>query len=171
VADPFIGEIRLYGFNFAPVGWAFCDGSLLSISQNTALFSLLGTTFGGDGRATFALPDLRSRVPVNMGQGPGLSGYTIGQSGGVEKVDLTAAQVAAHTHPLLANGGGATGQRAGGAVLATAGSPIYAASTDGTSMNAGAVGPNSGGQPFTILPPSLALNFCIALQGVFPSRS
>jgi microcystin-dependent protein len=171
MANPYLGEIRMFGFNFAPVGWAMCNGQLLPISQNTALFSLLGTQYGGNGQNTFALPDLRSRVAVHQGQGPGLSSYVIGESIGVEAVTLTQNQMPQHVHSVTANGAPGTASRPNDAVPARAGSSIYAPAPDGTVMNAGMIGPTGGGQPFGVRQPLLTLNFCIALQGIFPSRN
>jgi microcystin-dependent protein len=169
VAEPFLGEIRTFAFNFAPQGWAFCDGRLLPISQNTALFSLVGTFYGGDGIATFALPDLRGRVGVNMGQGPGLSPYQLGEVAGVETVTLTVGQLPAHSHEVAANAAEFTTTHPGGHVLALGGS--YAAAPDGTTLNAGTIVAAGGSQPHTNIQPFLGLNFCIAMQGIFPSRN
>lgn len=171
MSEPFLGEIRTFGFNFAPLGWAFCAGQLLPISQNTALFSLLGTFYGGDGIQTFALPDLRGRVGINQGQGPGLSPYDLGEVSGSETVTLTSAQMPGHTHAAVANGSPATSSHPDGAVPARTGSSQYAAAPDGTAMNAGMIGPAGGSQPFSNIQPFLCLNFCIALQGIFPSRN
>jgi microcystin-dependent protein len=171
MSDPFVGEIRTFGFNFAPQGWAMCNGQLLSISQNTALFSLLGTNYGGDGRSTFALPNLQSRVPIHQGQGAGLSPYVIGTAGGVESVSLTGSQGASHGHLIGASGGDATAGRPGGAVLARTADEIYGASPDGTTLNATTVQPSAGGTPHNNIQPYLVLNFCIALFGIFPSRN
>jgi microcystin-dependent protein len=171
VSDPFLGEIRMFGFNFAPRGWAFCAGQVLSIAQNTALFALIGTFYGGDGISTFALPDLRSRVGINQGQGAGLSPYVIGESGGLENVTLSTQQLPQHNHPLQVNNSPAAGDKPAGNVLARTGSPAYASSTDGTAMNASMNPFTGGGQPHPNIQPFLALNFCIALQGIFPSRN
>jgi microcystin-dependent protein len=171
VADPFVGEIRTFGFNFAPTGWAMCNGQLLPISQNTALFSLLGTFYGGDGITTFALPDLRGRVGIHQGQGPGLSPYELGEVSGSERVTLITVQMPAHRHGLIANAGTAGVSRPDGAVLARTGTNTYAAAPDGTAMNAGAIGQAGGSQPFGIIEPFLCVNFCIALFGIFPSRN
>lgn len=158
----------MFGFNFAPRSWAFCDGQLLPISQNTALFSLLGTTYGGDGRTTFALPDLRGRVPLHEGTGPGLSSYLLGQKGGLENVTLTTAQIPAHTHsPQCSSDDPNSGSPANG-FPAAVGTPIYS-TTQNASM--GATGSAGGSQSHENRPPYLALNFCIALQGIFPSRN
>ena len=168
MSEPFIGEIRMVGFNFAPRSWAFCDGQILSISQNTALFSLLGTTYGGDGRTTFALPDLRGRVPLHPGNGPGLSSYTLGQKSGVETVNLTQNQIPAHSHfPLCSSDDPNSGSPTSG-YSAAVGTPIYSTSQNG---NMGATSSVGGSQAHENRQPYLAINFCIALQGLFPSRS
>jgi microcystin-dependent protein len=167
VAEPFLGMIILFGGNFAPRGWAFCNGQLLAINQNTALFSLLGTTYGGNGTTTFALPDLRGRVPLHFGQGPGLSSYVEGQVGGVENVTLLANQMPAHTHSQPATAGDETTNRPNAAVPARGG--VYASSPDGS--NLAATTSAGGGQPHTNLQPYLTLNYCIALEGIFPSRN
>lgn len=172
---PFVGEIHMFAGNFAPVGWAFCDGALIPITQNTALFSLLGTTYGGNGTSNFALPDLRGRAPLHNGQGPGLSSYSQGQTGGSENIALTAAQMPAHTHNLAAS-----------SAAGTSASPIgqtWAAGASGTKQystpaNAGTTVPmntamlaNSGSNtPHNNMQPSLAINYIIALQGIFPAR-
>ena|SRR5438128_8975221 len=170
MASPFIGQITLFAGNFAPRGWAFCNGQLLSIAQNTALFSILGTTYGGNGQTTFALPDLRGRVPVHAGQGPGLSNYDLGQQGGAESVTLTTAQMPAHTHPANANDSAATTNRPGGGVPARGGS--YADAPDGsTTLDPAAVGSAGGDQPHTNVQPYTTLNYIIAIEGIFPSRN
>ena len=172
MSEPFVGEIRMFGFNFAPQGWALCNGQLLPISQNTALFSLLGTTYGGDGRTTFALPDMRSRVPVCQGQGPGLSSYAEGQAGGAETVTLAAAQMPGHTHPVKASSSAAASDQPEGRALARSASHIYTAKPDAsTVMNTDMLGDAGGSQPHDNIQPYLAVNFCIALNGIFPSRS
>jgi microcystin-dependent protein len=171
VSEPFVGEIRMFGFNFPPQGWALCDGQLLSISQNAALFSLLGTTYGGDGESTFALPDLRSRVPVSQGQGEGLSSYAEGQAGGTETVTLAAAQMPAHTHAVSASSSPAASERPAGRVLARSPDHSYIPEPDtDTVMNAKMIGAAGNSQPHDNIQPYLVLNFCIALQGVFPAR-
>jgi microcystin-dependent protein len=171
VSEPFVGEIRMFGFNFPPQGWALCDGQLLPISQNAALFSLLGTTYGGDGESTFALPDLRSRVPVSQGQGEGLSSYAEGQAGGTETVTLAAAQMPAHTHAVSASSSPAASERPAGRVLARSPDHSYIPEPDtDTVMNAKMIGETGNSQPHDNIQPYLALNFCIALQGVFPAR-
>jgi microcystin-dependent protein len=171
VSEPFVGEIRMFGFNFAPQGWAQCNGQLLPISQNTALFSLLGTTYGGNGTTTFALPNLQSRVPIHQGQGTGLSPYGQGQAGGTETVSLAAAQMPGHTHLVKASSSAAAADRPGGRVLARSGSHIYAPEPDtSTVMNADMLGGAGGGEPHDNIQPYLAVNFCIALEGIFPAR-
>lgn len=173
MSEPFIGEIRAFGFNFAPRGWATCDGQLLGISPNTALFSLLGTTYGGNGQTTFALPDLRGRVPIHAGQGPGLSPYTQGQVGGTEAVTLGTGELPAHSHGVRA-ASQANSIRPLNAVLApvaSSGFSTYASATDGTPMNPDMVAPTGGGQPHANVQPYLVLNYCIALEGIFPARN
>jgi microcystin-dependent protein len=176
VAEPFIGEIRAFPFNFAPIGWAMCNGQLLSISQNTALFSLLGTFYGGDGRSNFALPNLQGSAPLDQGQGPGLTSRDMGEVGGEQAVTLLLSQIPSHTHQ--ASGVAANGDQASpaGNTWASAHSGpktkdnIYS-STAGATMNAQALAVAGGSQPHDNMPPYLALNFCIALQGIFPARS
>jgi microcystin-dependent protein len=169
--DPFIGEIRMFGFGFVPQGWAACDGQLLPIAQNAALFSLLGTTYGGDGQTTFALPDLRSRVPVCQGQGPGLSPYAPGQAGGTETVTLAAAQMPGHSHPVEASTSPAgSGQPAGRTLARSAGHTYTARPGTRTAMNAAMLGQTGGSQPHGNIQPYLAVTYCIATEGIFPSR-
>ena len=171
--DPLLASIILFAGNFAPRGWAFCQGQLLPISQNQALFSLLGTTYGGNGQTTFALPDLRGRAPIGMGQGPGLSNIDLGQSGGAESVTLTSSQMPSHTHALNAvtdNGDGSTPTNS---LLAHSGAldKEFKANTNGnTTMHPTAIGAAGGSQPASIVSPYLGMNYIIALQGVFPSR-
>jgi microcystin-dependent protein len=169
--DVFLGSLMLVGFNFAPTGFALCQGQLLSISQNTALFSLLGTTYGGDGRTTFALPNLQGNLVVSQGQGPGLNPYTIGETGGSANVTLTSATVPPHSHSVLAAKGGGTTSSPAGTALAEA--AIYAAAGQAASpMNAQALGgPVGNGQPHNNMMPYLTLNWIIAMQGIFPPRS
>jgi microcystin-dependent protein len=169
VSEPFLGEIRAVGFNFPPVGWAVCAGQLMSIAQNTALFSLLGTQYGGDGVSTFALPDLRGRVPNGAGQGPGLNNYVQGQVGGAENVTLTNAQLPNHTHPIHTNAGLPTTDSPSNAVLSGGGS--YSDTPDGTTLSPTAVGAAGSSQPVSILNPYLTMNWIIALQGIFPSQN
>ena len=172
MAEPFLGEIRMFGFNFAPVGWAFCNGQLLPISQNTALFSLLGTFYGGNGTTNFALPNLQSRVAIHNGQGSGLSSYDIGQAGGTETVTLLPAQMPAHSHSVHADANEARSADPVGHLLAKAATHVYTGRPAGsTLMNSGMVGDSGGGEPHSNIQPYLVLNFCIALQGIFPARS
>lgn len=174
--DPFLGEIRMFAGNFAPRGWATCDGQILPIAQNTALFSLLGTTYGGNGQTTFALPDLRGRVPVHVGQGPGLSPYSLGQSAGSENVTLTSGQMPGHTHTLNASSAGGDAGSPQNAVSAmvtdTQGNAFngYTASPN-TTMSPQAIAPAGGNQPHANIQPFLCLTFIIALEGIFPSRN
>jgi microcystin-dependent protein len=173
MADPFIAEIRIFGFNFAPRNWAFCDGQLLPIAQNTALFSLLGTYFGGNGVSTFALPNLQGRAAMSHGQGPGLSPRFLGESGGAAAVTLTSAQLPSHTHAVnVASGAGGQADRANarGNVLGIPADATYAAGAQ-VAMGPTSVGFTGGGQPHNNMPPYLVMNFCIALQGVFPPRN
>ena len=167
--DPFIGELRLFGFNFAPRGWALCNGQLLAISQNTALFSLLGTMYGGNGQTTFALPDLRGRAPLAFGQGPGLTNRDQGEVGGVEAVTLTAATLAPHGHTVAASSTPTTKNPSGGVPSVTAAGSSYGTTTD-LSMSPSMIGGGGSGQPHENMPPYLVLNWCIALEGIFPAR-
>lgn len=172
MSEPFLGEIRIFSFNFAPRGWAFCNGQIMSIAQNTALFSLLGTTYGGDGRTTFALPNLQSRVPLHFGHGAGLSSYSLGEQGGQETVTLATGQMPSHSHQAMGSTAGGSADSPAGAVMAQASRlNIYGSPQSLTPMAAQAVGAAGGNQPHENRPPYLALNFCIALQGIFPSRS
>lgn len=173
MAEPFIGSIVLFCGNFAPKGWATCDGQLLSIAQNSALFAILGTTFGGDGRTTFALPDLRGRVPLHPGSGPGLSAYTLGQVAGVESVTLQVPQLPAHNHTFAtpcSDGAPSTPSPVGAVSANQDQTPFYAAS--GSAAMAPSVSSLAGGgQGHENRQPLLAINFIIALEGIFPSRS
>ncbi len=176
--DPFIAEIRMFAGNFAPRGWAFCNGQILSIAQNTALFSLLGTTYGGNGQTTFALPDFRSRVPVGTGQGPGLSDIDLGQQGGTETNTLIANQLPAHTHTLNASGNGPTVNTAAGNLLASQSRAnggtmpnVYAPNSNQVAMGTLAIGVTGGNQPFNNIQPYIGMNYIIALEGIFPSRN
>jgi microcystin-dependent protein len=171
MSEPFLGEIRTFAFNFAPQGLAMCNGQLLSISQNTALFALVGTFYGGNGTTTFALPNLQSRVGIHQGQGPGLSPYELGEVSGAENVTLTSGQMPAHAHSVEVNGSPGTSTRTTGTVPARTAASDYAAAPDGTVMNAGMIAAAGGNQPHSNLQPFLVLNFCIALLGIFPSRN
>jgi microcystin-dependent protein len=170
VSDPFLGEIRLFPYNFPPRGWAFCQGQILSIAQNTALFSLLGTTYGGNGQTTFGLPDLRGRAAVSSGQGPGLASYTLGELGGVENVTLIASQMPQHNHTVAVNNSGSSTGRPSGNYPGQTTANSYAPSPDST-FAPQAVAAAGGSQPHENRPPYLTLNYCIALVGVFPSRN
>jgi len=171
MAEPFLGEIKIWAPNFAPRGWAFCDGQLLPISQNSALFSLLGTIYGGDGRTTFALPDLRGRIPLGMGTGPGLSPHPIGQRGGAETTTLTVNNLPAHTHALnLATAAEGDSNDPAGRLLAQTDARSY--SDQGPAIAGGGTTAGTGAsQAVNNMQPYLSLSFIIALQGIFPSRS
>jgi microcystin-dependent protein len=173
MSEPFLAEIRIVPFNFAPRGWAFCDGQVLPIAQNTALFSLLGTTYGGNGQTTFALPDLRGRAPMHPGNGPGLTPRMLGETGGSETVTLTAAQMPAHSHFLRGATSAATTSQPGNALPAVATEDTYQAVGTKTPapMHSQAMGAAGSGQPHNNLQPYLTLSFIIALQGIFPPRS
>jgi microcystin-dependent protein len=172
MSEPFLGQIQIFPYDFAPRGWAFCAGQIMPIAQNTALFSLLGTTYGGNGQTTFALPDLRGRFPNSSGQGPGLSNYTLGQVAGVESVTLSVNQMPAHAHPFTvpANNGESGVPKPSGAYLGKSDQSIYSA-TAGSQMGPGNTGNAGGSQPTPMMPPYLTLNYCIALEGIFPSRN
>ena len=167
MSQPFIGEIRMFAGNFPPAGWMFCDGSVLPISENTALFNLIGTTYGGDGQSTFALPDLRSRVPIHQG-----SGYVLAQNGGVEQVTLTAAQVPAHAHQQVASLSAATPAAgpSGSLVAASTTTQFYGAAPS-TPMAPSALQPAGQGQPHDNMAPFLTVSFIISLFGIFPSQN
>jgi len=173
VADPFVAEIRIFPFNFAPKGWALCNGQLMPISQNTALFSLLGTTYGGDGKSTFALPDLQGSAAMHPGQGPGLSLHDLGETGGSDTVTLLQSEIPAHTHGL--RGSNTTGDNPvpGGNTLARPGqTTIYQQNSSANLVQIApeALPPAGSSLPHNNLMPYLTLQFCIALQGVFPPR-
>jgi microcystin-dependent protein len=167
MSSPFIGEIRMFGGNFAPVGWAFCNGALMAIDQNTALFNLIGTTYGGDGQSTFALPNLQSRVPVHVGPG-----FALSQTGGSETVTLTASQIPAHSHVAQANSGAGTQTSPAGNVWASSSLGEFddTNTVDGT-MAPGALGLTGGSQPHDNMMPFLVINFILSLFGVFPSQT
>lgn len=165
MSEPFLAEIRMVGFNFAPRGWAFCDGQILPINQNQSLYSLLGTTYGGDGRTTFALPDLRGRVPIHVGEG-----HREGQRGGEETHTLQVNEMPQHDHQLQAYSDPANLGQPNSARLAQAPAPLYASDATG-SMKSGTVTNVGGGQAHDNMQPYLAVNFCIALVGLFPSRN
>jgi microcystin-dependent protein len=164
MSSPFIGEIRMFGGNFAPAGWAFCDGSLMAISDNDALFQLIGTTYGGDGQTTFALPDLRSRVPMHVGPG-----FALAQAAGEETLTLTVSQIPAHTHVPQANSNPGTQASPTGAVWAQSTLGQFSAAAPSTSMDPGTLGSAGSSQPHDNMVPFLAVNFILSLFGIFPS--
>ena len=166
MADSYIGEIKMFGGNFAPLGYAFCDGSLLSISQFDALFNLIGTTYGGDGLATFGLPDLRGRIPVHQG-----SGFSLGQSSGTETVTLTSAQIPAHNHAVAANSNtGSSGNPQGNIVAGSTLTPYNTTAVD-INMGGSSIGNTGGSQPHDNIMPYQCVNYIIALEGIFPPRN
>ena len=173
MSNPYVGEIRLFGGSFAPAGWALCQGQLVSIAENEVLFTLIGTTYGGDGQETFGLPDLRGRVPLHQGNGPGLSPRVIGERAGAETVTLSTQQLPAHSHTLVATTATASataGPAAG--VLATASVKLYGTGAPGTTLANAAIAPASGGnQPHENMAPFLAIHYIISLYGIFPSQS
>jgi len=178
MSSPFVAEIRMFGFNFAPTGWAFCAGQLLPISQNTALFSLLGTQYGGDGKSTFGLPDLQGTSPMNQGQGPGLSQRFVGETAGEQTVTLVQTEMASHNHQMNCFGGAAdsdspgpttTWSNTGGGRLGP--NLFTATSANNVNMSPNALSITGGSLPHNNMPPYLTVNFCIALQGIFPARS
>ncbi len=172
MATPFVSEIRIFGFNFAPTGWATCNGQLMAISQNTALFSLLGTYYGGDGKSTFALPDLQGSFPLHMGQGPGGSPFFQGQMSGTPTVTLIQTEIPLHTHSVLpVTATAADSATPQNATFAPSPSRPWSTGAAGTTLSPFAVGMAGGSLPHNNMPPFLALNFCIALQGVFPARN
>ena len=172
--DPFVAEIRIFPFNFAPKGWAFCDGQLLPLSQNTALFSLLGTTYGGDGKSTFALPNLQGNAAMHPGQGPGLSLHDLGETGGSDFVSLLESEIPSHSHAMLAQNV-PTGQLAdptGTTFCRPSSGNLFTTNLSSpVNMAPQALAPAGGDQPHNNMQPYLTLNFCIALQGVFPPRT
>lgn len=171
MSTPYVGECRLVGFNFAPVDWSFCAGQLMAISQNETLFTLIGTTYGGDGQNTFALPDLRSRIPIHQGSN-GTTNYVIGQTGGVEQVTVLQSQYPAHTHTVLASNNSAGGSSTPGNNTVGAAQKIYSTEPPLTAMNQAMVGSYPGGnQPHENLQPFQVLNWIISLFGIFPTQS
>jgi len=181
MSSPFVAEIRIFACNFPPVGWAFCNGQLMSISQNTALFSLLGTTYGGDGRSTFGLPDLQGNAPMQPGQGPGLSLHDLGEMSGSDTVTLLDTENPSHSHLLAGDTANANSASPAGNVYKfgrffvspNPAGPVapYSTQAPDTSLNPAAIGIAGGSQPHNNLMPYLTLNFCIALQGIFPARN
>jgi len=168
MAEPFIGQLMLVPYNFAPRGWALCNGQILPIAQSTALFSLLGTTYGGNGQTTFGLPDLRGRVPISSGQGPGLANYDLGQVGGSESVTLTTNQMPAHNHTIACNSGDPNDSSPANRFASGGGSYNSGANA---AMAQGAASTVGGSQPHENRQPYLTLNWIIALEGIYPSRS
>lgn len=164
MAQPYVGEIRMFAGNFAPAGWMLCEGQLLPISENETLFQLIGATYGGDGQSTFALPDLRGRLPIHQG-----NGFIVAETGGAEEITLTVNQIPAHSHPLLANSAPASERNPQGKVLGQAASQIYIQDTATVSMAPQSIGPVGGSQPHTNFQPYLCVNFIISLFGIFPS--
>jgi microcystin-dependent protein len=166
MAQPYVGEIRMFGGNFAPAGWMFCEGQLLPISENETLFQLIGTTYGGDGATTFALPDLRGRVPIHQG-----NGFIVAETGGAEDITLTVNQIPAHTHAMLGTNNAASDTSPAGAVPAKTLVNVSAYGTDapGTALHANAIAPVGGSQPHTNVQPYLCIDFIISLFGIFPS--
>jgi microcystin-dependent protein len=180
MSEPFMGEVRMFGGNFAPRGWAFCNGQLLSIAQNSALFSLLGTTYGGDGVQTFALPNMQGRFPMHWGNGQGLTQRTLGEMSGTENVTILTSQMPSHNHPIGANTSDGNTEAPAGAVWARAvdgsSNPVsaYASGLNpvtNTAMAPQAVGAAGGGQPVPVMNPFTCVSFIIALEGIYPSRS
>jgi microcystin-dependent protein len=172
MSQPFIGEIRMFGGNFAPAGWAFCEGQLMPISENDALFTLIGTTYGGDGQETFGLPNLQSRVPIHMGKGPDGTTYNIGEMAGTETVTLTTQQIPQHTHALIGSSATATTQDPTDNVLAASQASIYYNLADNIGkMVASAIQPDGGSQPHENCQPFLCINFIISLFGIFPQQN
>jgi microcystin-dependent protein len=166
MAQPYVGEIRMFAGNFAPVGWMFCEGQLLPISENETLFQLIGTTYGGDGESTFALPDLRGRLPIHQG-----NGFILAETGGAEEITLTVNQIPAHSHPLLGSGNTASDTNPANNLLAVLTTDAYVASNPNINMSPQAIGPVGGSQPHTNFQPYLCVDFIISLFGIFPSPS
>lgn len=175
MSEPFLGEVRIFPYTFAPLGWAFCNGTILQIAQNTALYALLGNMYGGNGTTTFALPNLQGRAPMHFGTGPGLTSRTIGQTGGAETVALTAGQLPAHAHALTASNDTATVNNPTNAVVGRPfgrGGCLYALGSEPpVSMDQTAVGSTGDSGNHNNMQPYLALNFCIAVSGIFPPRT
>lgn len=168
--DPYLGEIRPFAFDFAPRNWALCNGQILAIAQNQALFSLLGTTYGGNGVTTFALPDLRGRVAISSGQGPGLSSYSLGQAGGVENVTLSASEMPTHNHPLKVSNAAGVSTDPTNRVPAQAVPTVYNPTVN-SQLNAATISVAGGSQPHPNMQPFVCVNYAISLTGIFPSRN
>ncbi len=176
MSQPYVGEIRMFGGNFAPAGWAFCDGQLLPISENDTLFTLIGTTYGGDGQETFALPDLQGRVPIHQGQGPGITNnYVIGEKAGVESVTINTNTMPAHNHPMIATNSAAQLSPANAAMATPTGSQgglrTYSAAVPNTTLHPQSISAAGGSQPHENIMPSLAVSFIISLFGIFPTQT
>lgn len=171
MSEPFLAEVRIVAFNFAPRGWAFCDGQILPINQNQSLYSLLGTTYGGDGRTTFALPDLRGRTPIHVGRSDGGSEHRLGQKSGEETHTLSANEMPQHRHLVNATNSPAANDNPANHILAGAPSNVYAARASAVAMGESLITHVGGSQAHNNMQPYLSLNFCIALQGLFPSRN
>ncbi len=173
MANPYIGEIRMFAGNFAPAGWALCQGQFMAIQTNAALYSILGTTYGGNGTTTFALPDFRGRVPLSSGQGPGLSNYLLGEQAGNENIALTSLQMPAHTHSVAALGSGGTQASPinGFPAIESTGTSMNYATSPSALMNPQMLSPAGGSQPHSNIQPILCVNFIIALTGIFPSQA
>jgi microcystin-dependent protein len=171
MAQPYVGEIRMFGGNFAPAGWMFCEGQLLPISENETLFNLIGTTYGGDGQSTFALPDLRGRIPIHQGTNKGNT-FTLAQNGGVESVTLTVSQIPVHSHPFLASAAVGTASTPKNSVLAkTTTGFLYINENPNKAMAANSIGSTGGSQPHDNFQPYLCVDFIISLFGIFPSQT
>jgi len=170
---PYVGEIRMFAGNFAPNGWMFCNGQLLPISENEVLFQLIGTTYGGDGQQTFALPNLSSRIPIHMGTGPSGNTYVIGESGGVEQVTLTQNQIPSHSHPMGSNNGSSSGSSPANSYLGrnTSVDAYTSDPSDILNMSPNAISPTGGSQPHENMMPALCINYIISLFGIFPSQT
>ncbi|TCV89020.1 phage tail protein [Sulfurirhabdus autotrophica] len=171
MAQPYVGEIRMFGGNFAPSGWEFCNGQLLPISGNETLFNLIGTSYGGDGQSTFALPDLRGRIPIHQGQGAGLSSHVFSEKGGVESVTLTLAQMPAHTHKIGSGTTATLGDPGGAAVADTGAMAVYGTDPATVAMAPEASMPAGGNQPHNNLMPYQCVSFIISMFGIFPSQA
>ena len=171
MSESFVGEIRMFAGNFAPQGWAFCNGQLMAISQNDALFSLIGTIYGGDGRTTFGLPDFRGRVPVHTGQGPGLANYPMGMKSGVETVTLITPQLPQHTHTALASNNGVSDNPSNNYWANTTTGKAYTAPPPAVQMNPGTIGQTGGTMPHSNMIPYLVVSYIICLYGIYPSRN
>ena len=170
MSEPFVGEIRMFAGNFAPRGWAYCDGQLLAVTQNDALFSLLGTIYGGDGRTTFGLPDMRGRIPIHAGDGPGLSTRRLGAKAGTEEETLTVGELPSHTHRMRASADGADQRSPQGHLFARTDFNLYRQATPGNAMASNVVSQTGGSRSHTNLMPYLCIHFIIALFGIYPSR-